>query len=235
MAQIPSEPRNDATKLSPFKGWPPTKVVREKDGVLAYRVYADALTPLRARIANYVAAASGATMVALGLYGMWQSGNFDLETLCDVGVISVTNVLIMRLGLGHILKRGVRVIFSEEKIVIRSTYSERSFERAYPHAFALLPHDKAAQEKERHAFLERKRPPKWWSLQRKKYYGKSYHVVLTHLGERHDILSVYGHKRAARIQARLQACDAVVSGGDFGDSGVALSPEKDWATNAGGF
>ena len=101
-------------------------------------------------------------------------------------------------------------------------------------ALVLHGHDKTEKEKDRHALLDRKHPPRWCSLPRHKYYGNSFHVVLECFGERHDILTVYGLKKATAIHARLKACDAVMDGIGFSDSGVALTPGSDWNVDAGG-
>ena len=226
--------RTASQPTSPFKGGPSTKFKRDKNGEPQITVFASALTPLRARIINWVSGATGLAALSGGFYAMAMEGSFTSDGLVTVLASAAFSVPITWLGLRRVLKSNATVIFTATDIEVRKLIGGRQFKRAYPHAFSLLPHDKTAIEKERHAFLDRKRPPKWWSLQRKKYYGKSYHVVLTYLGERYDILTVYGRKNGVKIQARLQACGVVMNGVDFSDGGIALSPETDWATDAGG-
>lgn len=234
MATNSDTSRTPLHPVSPFKGGPSTKFKRDKNGEPQLTVFASALTPLRARIANWASAFAGLAALSGGVYTMAMEGNFTGDALGTVLAFAASSVPVTWLTLKQVLKSGVTVVFTATHIEISKFIGGRRFERAYPHAFVLLPHDKTATEKERHAFLDRKRPPQWWSLQRKKYYGKSYHVVLTHLGERYDVLTVYGQKKAVKIQARLQACDIVMNGVDFSDGGIALSPETDWATDAGG-
>lgn len=234
ISTTPSAARSAALPVSPFKGGPTTNIKRCKDGEPKIAVSIDALTPLRARIANWTAGSAGIAGVGGGLYAIFTEGTYTGEAFGTVSALAIAAIPVTRLALGFLLKSKSHVTFSATHIEVTKLTGTRRFERAHPHAFALLTHDKTKGEEERHAFLDRKRPPQWWSLQRKKYYGKSFHVVLTYLGERHDILTVYGRKRATKIQSRLQACDVVMSGIDFGNSGTALSPERDWATDAGG-
>tara|TARA_R110002110_G_scaffold257206_2_gene473146 strand:+ start:3519 stop:4226 length:708 start_codon:yes stop_codon:yes gene_type:complete len=234
MASTSGISRTPLQPASPFKGGPSTKFKRDKKGEPQLSVSASALTPFGTRIVNWASGCAGIAALSGGFYTMAMESNFTGDALGTVLAFAASSVPVTWLTLKQVLKSSATVVFTATHIEIRKFMGGRRFERAYPHAFVLLPHDKTATEKERHAFLDRKRPPQWWSLQRKKYYGKSYHVVLTHLGERYDVLTVYGQKKAVKIQARLQACDVVMNGVDFSDGGIALSPETDWATDAGG-
>lgn len=219
---------------SPFTGGPPTLVSADHNGTTSITVQLHALTPMRAKLSLYGALASGSAMFVFGTQGLLIDGSFTALAFAKLAGASVISVPLIWAALRQLLKRSATVRFTPDRITVNKTLGARFFERAHPHGFVLLPHDKAEKEQDRHAFLDRKRPPKWWSLKRKKYYGDSFHVVLESFGERYDILTVFGRKKATAFQARLQACDAVMDGADFGDNGVSLSPDVDWNVEAGG-
>lgn len=219
---------------SPFRGFPTTRVTIDPNGATRIAVHACALTPLRARLSLYAGGATGTVLLFAGTYGLIVDGAFALAEFGKLALVSVGAFPATWWGLRYLVRKAATVTFTAEHIHVRRTFRARRFERAHPHGFVLLPHDKADKERDRHAFLDRKRPPKWWSWNRRKYYADSFHVVLHCFGERHDILTVYGRKKAEKIHARLQACDAVMDGRDFGDSGVSLTPDADWGVEAGG-
>lgn len=219
---------------APFRGFPKTWITVGPDGRMTAKVAPTASTPLRARLSLYGGIATGLTMFGAGTVSLIGDGTLNLEAVGTLFVSACFTGPAAWYGLYQLSKKRVVVTLTPERIHVRKTFASRSFERSHPHGFALLWHDKAEKEQDRHAFLERKRPPKWWSWRRKKYYGDSYHVVLQCFGERYDILTVYGRKRAEKIHARLQACDTVAHGAEFGDSGVSLSPDADWGVEAGG-
>lgn len=222
------------TVRSPFRGRPPTKVTVDSSGKTRITVQLGALTPLRARLSLYTAMVASAALFLSGAYGMAFDGTFTVLAFAKLTAISIVSFPVSWMALRQLIKRTVSVNFTASSITVRKPFGRRIVERAHPHSFVLLPHDKAEKEQDRHAFLDRKHPPKWWSWNRRKYYGDSFHVALECFGERYDILTVHGLKKATAFQARLQACDAVMDGADFGDNGVSLSPDTDWRVEAGG-
>ncbi len=222
------------TVRSPFRGRPSTKITVDSSGHTRIVVHLRALTPLRARLSLYTAIVASTALFLSGTYGMAVDGHLTAIAFAKLTGISIVSFPASWMALRQLLKRNATVHFTADRITVQKPFGKRIFERSHPHGFVLLPHDKAEKEQDRHAFLDRKRPPKPWSWNRKKYYGTSFHVVLECFGERYDILTVYGLKKATAFQARLQACDAVMDGADFGDSGVSLSPDTDWRVEAGG-
>ena len=224
----------DRSIKSPFRGFPRTGVTVGANGETCITVKAHALTPARARLSFFGGVIAGTALFASGTYDLAADGLLTIEAFGKLIVATTAAFPVSWFGLRQIVKKCAIVTFTPARIRVRTAFRLRSFERSHPHGFVLLPHDKADKERDRHAFLDRKRPPKWWSWNRKKYYGESFHVVFQCFGERHDVLTVYGRKKAEAIHARLQACDAVMNGVDFGDSGVSLSPHTDWRVEAGG-
>lgn len=218
---------------SPFKGAPFTRAYIDKDGNQCFAVTAHALHPFWARVTIYAAIASAIAMFVAGIVGLAMDGGTNFVSYGIVPALSGLAFFLVLFGLRLILRSTVKINLTPDQVHIRKSIRSRSFERSHPLGFVLLPHDKAEKERERHAFLDRKYPPRWWSWKRKKFYGASYHVALTCFGERYDILTVYGEKNAKAIQARLKACDAVVDGAQHGDGGIALSPDTEWGAVAG--
>jgi len=234
MSILTTDTQSPNRLIAPFRGGPLTRTFTGRNGEPEIAVQARALTPLRARLTHYAGIGAGVAMSGICACDLALGGPVSLEGFAGLLGLTAAAYPVARFGLRQLVMTGARVTFAPDRITVSHTLKSRRFERSHPHGFVLLPHDKADKERDRHAFLDRKYPPKWWSWKRKKYYGESFHVVLECFGERHDILTVFGGKKAAAIQARLKACDAVMDGIGFSDSGVALSPGSDWNVDAGG-
>ena len=219
---------------TPFRGRPTTRTYTNRKDEPEIAVEARALTPLRARLTHYAALLAATSMALVSLAELIFGTSTTLQGFLVLLALTAATYPALRFGLRQLVQIGARVTINPENIIVTRMFRTRCFQRAYPHAFVLHGHDKTEKEKDRHALLDRKHPPRWCSLPRHKYYGNSFHVVLECFGERHDILTVYGLKKATAIHARLKACDAVMDGIGFSDSGVALTPGSDWNVDAGG-
>lgn len=89
------------------------------------------------------------------------------------------------------------------------------------------------EEQQRHELRSRQASAKGKVIQKKAYYGQSFHIVLEYAGHRRDLLTVYGHKETVAILRRLQYCDQRLNEAiNIGSGGQ--TPGQDWKETPGG-
>ena len=216
--------------ISPFHGKPTTELFTDKNGNTAFRITPLAITPQRVKFAEFLAA-----MSALGL--SW--GGFQILS----GIPHPEDWLWPALLLGPwlsypilnwlwrcILQTETRIEMTTDEFKFRSWSGWKTYDRKLPHKLSLIPHDKAQEEKDEHDLTIRQGQP----TIRKRYFGDSYHLSYDYLGQRNDVLTVFGYKDALTILARLKACDERLDQlASMGD-GIALDPEEQWDNQPGG-
>lgn len=222
-----------AKPVSPFNGKPPTEKVKDADGITAFYIRPCELTPLRAKFADM---AGGLTALGLSVVGVVQ---FDLLAGADAwtwGVVLIGPWLaypvIWRLYRAF-LKKETEIVIAPDEFRFRNWKGWQTYDRQLPHKFALIPHDKAQTEKEEQELEVRRAQANGQVISPKRYYGESYHLSFEYLGQRNDVLTIFGRKEARAVLARLRACDDVMdSQAQVGD-GVALDPEDQWSDQPG--
>jgi len=220
--------------VSPFDGEPRTEQFTDKSGNTAFRVTPQVLTPLRVKLAEFLAG-----MSALGLMG---GGFYALTERPDASAWLWGAVLLGPPLAFPLLNRFWQLFFySETKMVLtidefkfRSWNGWHKYDRKLEHRFALVLHDKTQKEKDENELAVRQGQARGQVIAPKRYYGDSFHLSFEYLGQRNDVLTVYGHKEALEILARLKACDERLNQlGSMGD-GIALDPEDQWTDQPGG-
>lgn len=218
----------------PLEGSPRAVVRNDANGHPRFRVMPFALTPLRAKLADGIAALAllGLLFVAIA----WVIDRLDAplggtaSRLAFLVVIYVVVAGVVRLA----LQKPSWIEMSTEAITVRRLFGSQRFDRNIEHSFALLMHDKAHDEQRRNEFAERKASAKGSVIQMEEYYAKSFHVVLVYAGQRRDLLTVYGQKDAASIVARLQYCDRCLNEAMRMGGGIHERPEDEWNDVPGG-
>ena len=228
--QLTPSPRNDKV---PFRGKPVTKFRLDRAGDLTVTVNARALHPFVLKLIRWTAVTGSALTLGIGCYGLAVNPYPTWGDAAAVPAITAFTYPALRYSLGYLLQFRTPVRITKDEVSFKRFLFWKTFERRHPHSFVLLRHDDTNAEKERIAFRNSKKPRKFWFLRRRTYYDDSYHVCLEYFGERQDIITVYGFKKAQKIHARLMACDDVVEGHAHGDGGVVLSPETDWRNTTG--
>src|SRR5271169_4970084 len=138
----------------PFEGKPLTREVTDENGNIHFEVTAAVLTPLRARVADELALwTAGAVAALLILYVM----NHDptLPTLLLAASAWFLHPL-FKLAWRQSLRRNVHMVIAEEEFRFRGWRGWQSFDRKLQHRFALILHDKARRERDRHELEDRK-------------------------------------------------------------------------------
>ncbi|GAB5451161.1 MAG: hypothetical protein Hals2KO_14890 [Halioglobus sp.] len=211
-------------------------------------VIIETLTPWRAKLRDIIATISVISGFPLGLYAgymnqhsiigwIYNKTNWDIHlgvAWLATLVIFMAMIFLAYSLLGQALARRIEVEFTEDGIEFRRWIRVKSFDRTLPLRFVLRKHDRANAERDRHTYLQEKARLKGKARNPRKYYQRSYTLSLEHIGEPHDIISIYGERKAMRDLARLNAMMAQLDGAARSGRGVAISPQDEWHDAAGG-
>jgi hypothetical protein len=118
--------------------------------------------------------------------------------------------------------------FSVEKM-----FGWRHYDRLLPHRFALVQHDWAQAEQENAEFQAAQAQRRGKLIRKRRWYSNSFHVSFDYIGQRNDVLTVYGQKKALAILTRLNACDNVLDALARRGQGTPLTPEDEWGDQPG--
>lgn len=216
----------------PFEGEPETREVSTADGQTEYHVTVKELTPLRARVAD----------IADVLVGIYVTGLIIALFLNDPHqdwAAVVTAALFFgcywkaRPGLRNSFRKKTKLRLNAEHLAIWQSAGWVCFDRKLPHRFGILQHDYAQMEKLKVEFERQKAAMKRKVLFRKPYYGDSFIVCLDYLGQRQDLVTVYGRKEASAVVARLQACDEIIESRLRQGRGAPIDPADQWGHQPG--
>jgi hypothetical protein len=215
----------------PFHGKPLTREVTDENGNLRFDVTAQVLTPERAKIADELAIWTAAAVAALLiLYVMKHDPS--LPKLVFAAAAFFLRPL-FELAWRKTLRRTVKMVIAEQEFRFRSWLGWRVFDRSLDHRFALVLHDKARQERDKHEFEERKAQLRRRVIKKRRYYQESWHLSFNYLKQRNDIVAIYGAPEARAVQARLTAIDEVINARAKRSDGTAMRPEDQWVEQPG--
>ncbi|MEY9328328.1 hypothetical protein [Sinorhizobium fredii] len=222
-----------ARYTSPFDGAPWTRQYEDADGNLAFTIEARALTPLRARIADGCAGLCIAYHVVMGVVFGIREANPWWTIVMTGGALAGQGII--RSWIGEMCERRALMTITTDSFAVQRRRFGRweRFDRRHAHRFALVPHDKARREQAEHDYEQRVDQARGRPQFRTPYYQESYIVTFEYLGQRHDLMAVYGRKTALAILARLKACDEVVEAQARKGKGVALTPAQEWGEQPG--
>lgn len=226
--------------ISPLKGRPFTRTKTARDGSPIIVVRPQELTPLRAKVADFLGGAS-----ALGLlyaaFEHLQALQQALLTTQDVTMgVAIGGPLLMFPILKTIYRwfmcKETRVIFTPTEFRVRRYmgFGWRKYDRQIGHKFALIPHDKTQTEQDQHEYARRKAQQSGQVIKKTRYYGESFHLIFEYLGQRHDVMTIYGQKQALRVLSRMKICDEMMDMALGKGDGGALTPQEQWSDQPGG-
>ena len=217
---------------SPFAGFPEPKEINKNDN-LRFIVKPSTLTPERAMVADFLGCAS--VIGSIYYCGLFVSYHPEPSGWAWIGAVIVP-VLCTRIYQAiwrSLLKTESRFELDKEVFTQKRFPVSTTFDRELPHKFSLIQHDLAQEEKERHELAVRQAQAKGKVISKKRYYGESFHLSYEYLGQRNDLLTIFGRKEAIAIAARLKACDEVLNKHAGFDDGIPLSPEHQWNDQPG--
>ncbi len=215
----------------PFDGKPETHEVADENGNPEFQVSARVLTPLRAKIADELALWTTVAVPALlVLYVM----NHD-PSLPKLVFAAATLFLrpVFELAWRKSLKRTLKMVITAEQFRFRTWRGWRTFDRHLQHRFALILHDKARQERDKHELEERTAQQRKRVIKKRRYYQDSYHLSFDYVGQRNDVVTIYGRPEAQAVLARMRGVDEVINARAKRGDGTAMRPEDQWVEQPG--
>lgn len=222
-----------ANTISPFSGKPRTRRITGRDGKPEFRIAAAALTPLRAKVADILGGATAAGVFIAAVLGVADmpdpSGVTWLAALVGPWVAQP----LFKASWCAALKKQVPMAMSIDSVTVGSFPLAKRFDRSLPHKFALVAHDRIPEEREKHEYEMRKAQLAGKAIRQTRYYAESWHLSYEQLGQRFDLMTIYGRKDARQIRDRLKACDEVLDAEARKSGGTALRPEEQWGEQPG--
>jgi len=214
-----------------FDGKPRTREETDESGNLAFRVIARVLTPQRAKIADNLGETTAAALIVLtGLYIL--EHDWPPTGLLFAAAIWFLHPLCEKVW-REALKRNVEMVLTADQFRFRRWMRWITIERVLRDRFALVLHDLARQEHDRHEVEVLKAQQRKKIVQPKRYYQESYHLCYELIGQRNDIIEICGRPDAQAVLARLKAVDDVINGRARRGNGTAVRPGDQWAEQPG--
>lgn len=220
---------------SPFDGEPRTVHGTDDNGNPALFVTARAVTPLRARIADACTAIAILHCWGIGLTMLQREAQDAISIGLMVGFIAAPVLArsAIRRFCHDCLAKTSEVAFTERTFAVRRPDGWEVYDRQLPHRFALIAHDRAQAERDQHDYEKQQASINRAAVMPTRYYGDSFVLSFEHLGQRNDVLVVYGPKQAQAILARLTLCDNIMDAQLQKGKGVPLEPADQWGRQPG--
>lgn len=220
-------------KQSPFEGKPTTREFTNSKGQTCRRVTIEAMTPWRARVADWLAWTAAIGAGAGGITLAFTLPDPNGWVIGGLLASPLPAYFIIKLALYQEMKKSVRVEFTPDEFLVYGLWGIKRFDRHLPHKFTLYEHDKAEREEAKLSWRERKLAHHWWSWNLKRYCGQSYHLSFEYLDQRNVIMTIFKDRAAYKILSRLNAVKHVMDNEANRGAGQALTPAQDWSPQAG--
>lgn len=220
------------TLKQPFEGEPHTEEVSTVDGTSEFQITVKAFTPLRARLADMADMLIGLYVAFIIVGVILHTQRLDWANVIG-GLFYFGLYYGARPELRDSWRKTTKLRLDGQHIAIWQDGGWTCFDRKLPHRFGMLQHDYAPMEKLKNEYERQKAVMDRKVLFRKPYYGDSFIVCLEYLGQRHDLLTIYGRKEASAVVARLQACDEIIEARLRQGRGAAIDPADQWGHQPG--
>ena len=221
------------TVRSPFAGKPRTWQTTDRRGNPAFHVEPRILTPFRAMMVNFMTSVSVVAGIGYGLLNVANASNPDGGMLASAVIIPLVGGIMLRQTLNSFFRKRVRMTLTEQRFSVRGFFGWKHYDRQLPHRFALIPHDWLQAEQASNEYQMQKAQLSRKPFQKQRWYADSFHVSFDYLGQRNDIMTVYGQKEAVAIATRLKACDDVLDAFARRGQGTPLNPADEWGDQPG--
>jgi hypothetical protein len=218
---------------SPFAGKPATRQVADHNGAPAFDVQPRVLTPVRAMAAYWLTGLGVVAGLGFSLAGFASAPNPDSGMLTAALVVPVGGGFVLYGALRSLLRKRVRLMLTLEQFSVKSLFGWKHYDRLLPHRFALLQHDWTQAEQEQQEFRAALAQRQGKLIKKQRWFGKSFHISFDYIGQRNDVLTVYGPKEAMAIVTRLNACDNVLDALARRGHGTPLTPADEWGDQPG--
>jgi hypothetical protein len=215
----------------PFDGKPRTIEETDDNGNPAFRVIARVQTPLRAKLADKLGETTTAALILLaGLLIL--NHDWPPTALLFAASIWFLHPLFEK-AWREAIKRNVEMVVAADQFSFRRWMRWISIDRVLPHRFALVVHDLARQERDKHELEALKAQKSGKIVQPRRYYQDSYHLCYELLGQRNDITEICGRPDAQAVLMRLRAIDDAINARARRSDGTAIRPGDQWVEQPG--
>jgi len=218
---------------SPFAGKPKTVQTVDSNGAPLFIVSPRVLTPFRAKAADILtplAALAGTIYAVLQVFAMPDANVLHwLAALAGPSFVGV----ILNPGVRWLFRKRSHIILGVNQVSLRRRFGTKIYDRQLPHKFSLIEHDKALDEKDAHEFQIMAAQTKRKAVRKVRYYTESWHLSFDYLGQRNDLMTIFGRKSAQAVLARLKAIDEVLDSAASKGQGTPLSPQDEWGEQPG--
>lgn len=217
-----------------FEDFPKTRQIIDREGRIGFVITPRTLTPARAMAADWTAAALSIGLATTNLF-FHESHHLthDWEHIALLGA-PVAAYPLLKLSLPWLFKTRTKIILTPSLISFKRGGLKKAYDRTMPHSYSVIEHDRTRREQERHELaVRRAQAEESEIIAKKKYYGNSFHICFNPIGQRKDIMTVFGRKPALAILMRLKACDEIIEAHAGLGDGLALTPDPQWAPQPG--
>ena len=216
-----------------FEDFPKTRQIIDHEGRIGFVITPRTLTPVRAMIAYWAAVAMAIAIAVLILIFLEKHPLTDDREIIALLAIPFVAYPLLKFTLPWLFKTRTQIILTPTVISIKRWGRKRPYDRTQPHSFSILENDRTQWEQERHELAVRRAQTHGEIISKKKYFGNSFHICFNPIGQRKDILTVYGRKPALAILMRLKACDEIIEAHSGLGEGLALTPDPQWTSQPG--
>ena len=221
------------TVRSPFAGKPATWQVNDRNGNPSFHVEPRILTPFRAMAVSFLSTVGTIAGIGYGLLSVANADNPDAGMLATAIIVPLIGGVLLRQTLNSLFRKRVRLMLTAQRFSVRTFFGWKHYDRELPHRFALLPHDWLQAEQASNEYRMQQAQLARKPLRKQRWYADSFHVSFDYLGQRNDIMTVYGPKEAVAIATRLKACDDVLDAFARRGQGTPLTPADEWGEQPG--
>ena len=217
--------------LSPLAGPPHTTESTDVDGARVIKAHLSSVAPFATNWSARLGFISGAGSVLAAAAIVLGSSSFGAEQFVVIAGAGPAGWASSRYFLRQVLRSRASVVFTPDEITVRRLLRRtKVFNRNVSYSFTRIQHDKKESEARRIRWLETTFGKKWFNLPYKPYCGRSEHVALIYLNQRHDIITICHDRQPERIHARLLAASDIMDGYANRGGGQAMRPSDDWTT-----
>ena len=227
--------------ISPIDSKPTTHDLTDELGMRKMVVMPKELTPLRAKTADTFALLCAIAFFIFMIIDPYN--NIPIPSISDIPSFLVALVVLIAGTCGsyllskYILRdeftKGTTIEFTAEHLKVKTLFGYKCYDRLIPHKFLLLQHDKTLDEQRSNEDIKRRAAMNGRIANPYIYYEDSFHVVFEYMGQRIDLLEVFGHKPARTVLARLMLCDQLMDSQLKNSNGATMRIEDQWQKQPG--
>lgn len=218
---------------SPFAGFPAAWQSSDRKGNPVFHIEPRILTPFRVGVLRFTSDLTIFAGIGYGLSAAFTAEDSNIWMYAAAVIIPMALERVIYKTLEWFIRKRVSIRMTLDRFSVKRWYGWRHFDRQLPHRFAVLPHDWTQAEQDLEELHQQEMQLKKQPTLRYRLYGESFHLSFDYLGQRNDLMTVYGQKDVVAVAMRLKACDDVLDALMQRGHGTPLDPGKEWSQQPG--